>query len=99
MNALCDSCGHPFDAKAAWQRLCWPCWRNRQDHKLKDAGYAAGYTAGYTDGRHAARGDAGSLTPSTLRELVTLCHPDRHPPERYDQANRATALLLGLMDR
>ena len=49
--------------------------------------------------RHAARGDAGSLTPSTLRELVTLCHPDRHPPERYDQANRATALLLGLMDR
>jgi hypothetical protein len=28
-----------------------------------------------------------------LRLAISLCHPDRHPVERHDMCNRATAAL------
>jgi hypothetical protein len=34
-----------------------------------------------------------------LLDAVALCHPDRHPPERFEQANRVTAGLLDLLER
>jgi hypothetical protein len=32
-----------------------------------------------------------------LREAVSLTHPDRHPVERSEVANRVTATLLELL--
>ena len=57
-----------------------------------DAAYRRGYAAGVAS----ARG-AGGFTAEQLRALVTLCHPDRHPPERSRLANAATAVLLGML--
>ncbi len=39
------------------------------------------------------------LDTDLLRDLVQLCHPDRHPPERAIVANRATATLIELLNR
>jgi hypothetical protein len=62
---------------------------------------AVAYKRGYEDGHAAAtretRADGrGQFNAAQLRALVTLCHPDRHPPERARLANRATAKLLEL---
>jgi len=27
MSRTCQSCSNPFRPDGAWQRLCWPCWR------------------------------------------------------------------------
>jgi hypothetical protein len=56
----------------------------------------AAYERGYADGHAAAtrerRADGrGQFNAAQLRALVTLCHPDRHPAERAQLANRATA--------
>jgi hypothetical protein len=64
---------------------------------------AAAYDRGYEDGHAAAvrerRADGrGQFNAAQLRALVTLCHPDRHPPERARLANRATARLLELLE-
>lgn len=32
-----------------------------------------------------------------VREAITLCHPDRHPPERERSATRVTAWLSSLL--
>jgi len=63
---------------------------------------AAAYTRGYKDGYAAATrerpANGARFTARQLRALVTLTHPDRHPPERFELANRATAALLGLLE-
>jgi len=64
------------------------------------AAYERGYAAGLTA---AARAQAANghkqFNAAQLRALVTLCHPDRHPPERAQLANCATARLLELLER
>jgi hypothetical protein len=57
-------------------------------------GYDEGYDAGARENSGPAR--AGDVDPTLLRELIILCHPDRHPPERFDQANRITAQLVSM---
>jgi hypothetical protein len=61
-----------------------------------EAGFQDGWRAGLERGR-AARlaAPAPPVDPAVLREAVRLCHPDRHPPERFAIANRVTATLLG----
>jgi hypothetical protein len=90
----CVECGREFEAKGAWMRRCWDCWRERKDQEVYDRGYAAGLRAGRNG--HGQRNGHG-LDSELLRALVTLCHPDRHPPERFELANRTTATLLGLL--
>ena len=103
MIRRCFDCGQTFEARGAWQRRCWDCWRAHKDGELRDAGYARGYADGLRAGRASssaapiAPSSAGELPPELLRELVSLCHPDRHPPERFEAANRATAELLALL--
>lgn len=88
----CRDCGAPFDGER-WQRLCWSCWRNRRDGQGRDDAYHRGFTAGLA----AARGrPAPALDDSLLRDVIALCHPDRHPRERYELANATTARLLAL---
>ena len=43
MTQACTECGERFEAKAAWQRLCWRCWRHREDARLHDTAYHDGY--------------------------------------------------------
>jgi hypothetical protein len=59
--------------------------------------YARGYQAGHSKAR-----DGGAvnlnLDNQLLEELIRLCHPDRHPRERFEAANRATAKLNAILD-
>ncbi len=55
-------------------------------------GYDKGYDKGYAHGLALAR----SFDADLLRSLIALTHPDRHPPERYAEANRVTAELIAL---
>ena len=61
------------------------------------AGRARGYEEGWAVGRAEARpsgnGHGSALSPGLHRELIRLCHPDLHPPERFDLANRVTQEL------
>ena len=64
------------------------------------AAYERGYAAGLTA---AARAQAANghkqFNAAQLRALVTPCHPDRHPAERAQLANRATARPLELLEQ
>lgn len=75
----------------------------KRSTKLLDEAYEAGRRRGYEDGyaagareTRAPSSNGGPLDPALLRELISLCHPDRHPPERFDQANRVTAQLVSM---
>lgn len=48
----------------------------------------------YRDAYNAAMRER--LDPEMLREAIKLTHPDRHPPERQEQAARVTAWLISL---
>ena len=106
MNRFCTDCGRRFDALGDWQRRCKDCYRDHKHRELAGA-YDEGYSRGYADGirhgeshhRHAAQPALPSFSVERLRALVQLTHPDRHPPERAELANRATAHLLDLMGR
>jgi len=63
------------------------------------AAYERGYAAGYaTAVRERPTNGNAELNADQLRALVSLCHPDRHPPERARLANAATAKLLELLE-
>ena len=54
------------------------CWQCWRDRREADDRGEA-YQRGFRDGLSAA---------------VRLCHPDRHPAERFELANKTTAALL-----
>jgi hypothetical protein len=107
MTRYCTQCREPFTAKGDWQRKCWDCWhakrdgRAHHDDSARPRTYADGWRDGFRAGEAAAR-QAGSrrggseLDADLLRDAVALTHPDRHPIERADAANRVTAALLQL---
>jgi hypothetical protein len=39
-----------------------------------------------------------ALDRDLLMAVVRLVHPDKHPPERFAEANRVTAQLLSLRE-
>ncbi len=96
MTAYCDRCRSPFETKADWHRLCWECWRKQRDNELRRDAYNDGYDAGMRRSRLYPA--PTPLDTGTLRDLVQLCHPDRHPPERAALANQVTAHLLNLLN-
>lgn len=49
------------------------------------------YRDGYREGQHDA-----ALDRELLTRIVAMCHPDKHPPERFGEANALTAALLEL---
>lgn len=100
MARQCPDCGASFDPRGSWQRLCWGCWRAAKDRDLEEDAYQRGYTAGYRAGAaSSARRSFNALANERdfVLELVLLCHPDRHPPERFELANSTTARLLDLL--
>ena len=94
MLKTCSDCRNSFTAKGAWQHRCWDCWREHKNEEIRDAGYRAGYRDGLAAARQPSR---ASLDPNLIRDCVALTHPDRHPAERYELANRVTATLLSLI--
>lgn len=68
----------------------------RREEDIRRAAYAAGYSDGLTEGLARA---STALSARDLDDLIALAHPDRHPVERGELANRATALLLELRRR
>jgi hypothetical protein len=60
--------------------------------------YDRGVKDGFAAGKEAARRTVTGIDLAMIGELVRLTHPDRHPPERRDAANRVTALLMEMRD-
>ena len=79
MSRVCAECGDAFEPARAHHRLCWPCW-----HLLQGDGSSSDRPPSL----------ASLLDAATLRAAVALAHPDRHPPERQEQATRVTQALL-----
>jgi len=98
VNASCRDCGARFEARGRWQRRCWSCWREEQDEARRRSAYGDGYREGLAAGRRLAASPA-RLDAPTLLELIKLVHPDLHPHERFQQANRATRLLVGMLEQ
>jgi hypothetical protein len=95
--AACSSCGSEFERKHSWQRLCWSCWRGRENKRIEEQGYHRGFA----DGREAGRKQAPASSPDDLVEqlprLLQLCHPDRHGGS--ETATKVTQFLLALRKR
>ena len=93
MRRKCRKCGAGFTTDREHHRLCWTCyWR------LRDAGvYDAPGAGRDAPPNPPPRTKQLALDVELLRDAVALCHPDRHPPERFDVANRVTAVLLELL--
>lgn len=107
MVKSCRRCKRAFHPSAAHYVLCWDCWREQHDGQLRLGEYERGRTDGYEEGwRHGERAgyEAGLregavvLAPELLGDLIRLVHPDRHPAERYELANRVTAQLVAMRD-
>jgi hypothetical protein len=91
----CRSCGEPFNGES-WQQRCWKCWRQEREREQLAAAYDLGYQDGYVAGR---RGWPSGLSDELIVRTVRLTHPDRHPVERFAEANAITARLLELRPR
>jgi hypothetical protein len=72
-------CGRPKPAKFP---TCWAC----KQEKDKEIAYSHGYVAG--------RRDASTLDAARVRQLLQLCHPDKHNGSPI--ANEITAWLLSM---
>jgi hypothetical protein len=84
-TAVCRDCGARFkrDADEAWKVRCLPCWV-----RLKAATEASA-----TPVADPIRAELRER----LRELLMLCHPDKHAGSAL--ATRTTQWLLSLRDR
>jgi len=79
--------------------LCRVCSAERNgdfDLAVAEFAWRKGYELGH--GRGVFETLEGSIRALPLRDLITLCHPDRHPPERFELANDMTSWLNGLRD-
>lgn len=90
-TAACRECRGP--KKLNRFPLCWKC-----DKKAEfDRGYRDGYKDGHQDGLEESRATSQataqpSLEGSRIRQLLQLCHPDKHGNSPV--ANDVTAWLL-----
>jgi hypothetical protein len=88
MMRSCERCDARFDGPH-WQRLCWKCYQRRKANEQE-----AAYNRGFAAGRATAPAAPVLLEAELLTEAIALTHPDRHPEERSELANRVTARLL-----
>jgi hypothetical protein len=96
--ATCPSCGGEFERKHAWQRLCWSCWRQRENKRVEDQGYQRGFADGLAAGRrHQPQPQPQPELLEQLPRLIQLCHPDRHGGS--SAATTVTQWLLELRKR
>jgi hypothetical protein len=99
----CQICGrlyHRISPSMRWCRVCLHEKSRDYDLAVAELAWEHGYRLGLQRARQQLD-DAGleaALGGLPLRDLITLCHPDRHPPEREDLANRITVWLNALRD-
>lgn len=66
----CEKCGRPSKVS--------PCWKCKQD-EVRELGYSLGYQAGYLKGVEEGKAESPlRLTVERWRQLVQLCHPQKH---------------------
>jgi hypothetical protein len=90
MSPVCRRCGDSFESDRKYHRYCWPCyWEQRQAGRWHE------------EPKPPPRAEPSppplELDPRLLRNAIALCHPDRHPPERFKVATSVTAALLELL--
>jgi hypothetical protein len=96
----CTTCAQPFSPAKHYHVQCLPCWRRERDAEAQAGAWSEGYRAGYAAGRLEAvpRSPSATIEPGLVIEIVKLTHPDKHPPERFAEANAVTARLLALRE-
>jgi hypothetical protein len=96
----CQSCGRAFETDRHWHRYCWDCYWEQRDRGswADDDGPSAGWREPPPGWEQKAEPPlAPRLDVRFLRDAIQLCHPDRHPPERFKTANTITATLIALL--
>lgn len=91
----CTRCRRQFVPMYVWQRWCRVCLLERDgqlDLALAETAFERGYLLGLQ------RGVEHTLAELPTRDLLALCHPDRHPSERAELASRITVWLLAIRD-
>ncbi len=101
MTKQCEKCGTWFVPKFSYAKLCYPCWKRRQDaeataeelerenESLRRSNAAL---RRMVDETRRLTPPATALPAELLMEIIYLCHPDRH--ENSPVANRVTSFLL-----
>jgi hypothetical protein len=67
----------------------------REAVRLVQEAYLAGKRAGATETQPTG---LDRLDRELLRDIVALTHPDRHPKERFELANRVTAAINEILE-
>lgn len=98
----CESCGRAFTPALPGHRVCRVCWFEREgdyEMALADLAWQRGYELAEERTADHSERIGKALDSLPLRDVISLCHPDRHPAERCEQANRGTRELLALRSR
>jgi hypothetical protein len=96
MTCFCHDCGRQFQARE-WTALCRDCARAREQQVEQEHAHEQGYGDGFREGYRAAASQSVRLDRPVLRELLQLCDPSLHEPERMAMAMRMTAVLMELV--
>ena len=103
MMKQCEKCQTWFVAKVSYAKLCYPCWKRRQDaeataeelerenESLRRSNATLRRLLDETH-RLTNPAPATALPAELLGEMIYLCHPDRHGNSAV--ANRVTSFLL-----
>ncbi len=90
----CRDCLKPYVADEDWQRVCLICWKEASDYTLTKGDKAFGRMQdALIEIRDAGAGGA-HLTQARIRDLLLLCHPDRH--QNNARSNEITKWLLAM---
>jgi hypothetical protein len=91
VNRLCRDCRNTF-AGEAWMTRCKTCFIEMKRREESGSDVRDAYRDGYRDGV------GSTLDGDLVRDLIALCHPDRHPG-RFELANCVTARLVQMRDQ
>jgi len=109
--AVCESCGKCYPRPEAWARTCLICFKNKKGFELVkgDLNFLWAQTEleriqkalaeanQALAQRKAAPSSDVDIDPETLKNLIKLCHPDKH--DNSETATRATQFLLEIRDK
>jgi len=99
----CPNCGRRFQPVLRTHLLCRVCFHERSrdyDMALAEEAWRSGYRLGFQRGHADGVGNAEPfISLGLLDAAIALCHPDRHPEERFHNANGTTAALLAARKR
>jgi len=103
IRVSCEKCFREFEhaSRLPRQRFCPVCYYESiadlmgslEEHVWR-SGYESGLRSREREDRAETLAKIAELLP--LKDLIALCHPDRHPEERREQATNTTAALLEL---